>query len=470
MKAYFTYLFLFLGLVCFGQNINTRSLDSLVSSWDTPNSPGGYLALFEDGEQVYSKGFGFANLELKEPFTEQTVFPIASISKHITAICLLKLVENGQLDLSQSIVDFFPELSDYASEVTVSDLLNHTSGIGSWTGAATMRGYRIHEFKMPPIEWLTEHGHLEFSPRTKYSYSNTAFYLAGLIIERTTSKSLAEFAHTEFFSKLGMKNTFYSGDSNKPIANKAQGYVLNAQNEYIIRNSMARYMGPVGVYTTISDFRIWDNAIQNNLILNPELLKLIRTSYQLRDGTKTNYGFGQVINEINGTKVEYHGGGDYDWGYKCYFERYPDHNLTFIFFSNKSDLDRDESVQAIRSCLLNGQLTNEVKKKAKPSKVKTKKVKNLSFYEGTYYSKSIDAHYILRITNDNELELTTGEIDPQILTWYNKETAYAKVYYIQKMRLSATAPNLRFKFKNNKVVGFELDAGGVNKIPFKKMK
>lgn len=470
MKAYFTYLFLFLGLVCFGQNINTRSLDSLVSSWDTPNSPGGYLALFEDGELVYSKGFGFANLELKEPFTEQTVFPIASISKHITAICLLKLVENGQLDLSQSIVDFFPELSDYASEVTVSDLLNHTSGIGSWTGAATMRGYRIHEFKMPPIGWLTEHGHLEFPPGTKYSYSNTAFYLAGQIIESITGKSLAEFAQAEFFSKLGMKNTFYSGDPNSPIANKAEGYVLNAQNEYIKRNSMARYMGPVGIYTTISDFKIWDNAIQNNLILNPELLKLLRTSYQLRDGTKTNYGYGQLISEINQIKIESHGGGDYDWGYKCYFERYPDENLTFIFFSNKSDLDRNSAVLSIRTSILDGKLVNGFEGTRKSKKIKYKRIKHPSIYEGVYYSKSIDAQYTLRLTNSNELELTAGEIDPIILSWYDKKTAVAKVFYIEKMRLSATAPNLRFEFIDNKVIGFELDAGGVNMIPFEKMK
>lgn len=470
MKVFITFLLLFFALVSYGQTINTKSLDSLVSSWNIPNAPGGFLAILEAGEQVYSKGFGLANLEIQAPFTEQTAFPVASISKHITAICVLKLVENGQLDLNQRIVDFFPELSDYASEVVVSDLLNHTSGIGSWTGAATMRGYRIHEFKKPPVEWLANHGHLEFPPGTKFTYSNTSFFLAGEIIERVTGQSLAEFAQNEFFSKLGMQNTFYSDDPTKTISNKAQGYVLNAQNEYIKRNSQAIHMGPVGVYTTISDFQIWDNAIRNNLILKPELLKLLRTSYQLKDGTKTNYGYGQMISKINDIKTEHHGGGDYDWGYKCYFERYPDYNLTFVFFSNKSDLDRNEAVLSIRSCLLDGKLTNELKRNNKPSKLKIKKIKNLSVYEGTYYSNSIDAHYTLRITSNDELELTAGQIDPNILSWYNKETAYAKVYYIQKMRLSATAPNLRFEFKENEVIGFELDAGGVNKIPFIKTK
>lgn len=470
MKLCITVLTLSFCLGIHGQKINIKLLDSLVANWETTNTPGGYLAIFEEGKQIYSNGFGMANVEEKILFSDQTIFPVASISKHITAICILKLVENGQLDLNQSIVDFFPELSHYASEVTVSDLLNHTSGIESWTGAAVMRGYRIHEFKISPVEWLVEHGHLEFPAGTQYSYGNTAFFLAGEIIEKVSGKSLAEFALDEFFSKLEMKNTFYCDDPAKIIPNKAQGYVLNAQNEYVRRNSLARYMGPVGVYTSISDFRIWDNAIRNNLILKPELLDLLRTSYQLDNGTKTNYGYGQWVYEINGIRIENHGGTDYDWGYQCFFERYPEYDLTVIFFKNKSDLDRIECLHSIRRCLLDGQLSTDRKDKTKTKKRKTKKVKNLSIYEGNYYSESIDAHYTLRITSNNELELTAGEIDPIILSWVNKETANAEEYYIQKMRLSYNAPTLRFEIKGKEVVAFELDAVSVNKIPFKKIK
>lgn len=477
MKLFFLpHIFFFiLSGIGYGQTIDTKSLDSLAATWDKPNSPGGYLAIFKDGETVYSSSFGYANLETKESFTEQTRFPISSMSKHITAICILKLVQEGKLKLNQNIVDFFPELDTIAKNILVSDLLNHTSGLGSWTSAATMCGKRIHEFEKSPYEWLVDHGQIEFQPGTKFSYGNTSFYLAGEIVRKITNKSLAEFSNDELFSKLGMKNTFYLDNPNQEIKGKAQGYVLNGKGEYLKRNCLATHMGPVGVYTTIEDFKIWDSAIQNKLVLRPELLDLLSISYRLNDDSKTYYGYGQWIYEYNGIKQEFHSGGDYDWGYKSYYARFPDYNLTFVIFSNDSDLDRNQAVQLVKRYMFESEFpeglseANRRNSRTKTKKTKFKKVKNLKRYEGMYYSKSIDASYSLKLNEDNDMILTTGNIDPIILTWVNNVTANSEIYHIQKIRLSAIAPTLRFKIEGDKVIGFSLNSGGVNNISFVKM-
>lgn len=477
MKSLYVYLLFLITFVAhvYGQKIDTKSLDSLVSSWNKLNSPGGYLAIFKDGKTVYSNNFGFANLETKEPFTEQSIFPISSMTKHITAICVLKLVQNGKLKLDQNIVDFFPELNNFTENILVSDLLNHTSGLGSWTSAATMRGKRIHEFGKSPYEWLVGHGHIEFPPGTQFRYGNTTYYLAGEIVRKITNKSLAEFANDELFSKLGMKNTFYLENPDQEITGKTQGYVLNGEGEYLKRNGLATHMGPVGVYTTIEDFMIWDNAVKNKTVLKPELLNLLSTQYKLKDGKKTYYGYGQVIYPYNGIKQEYHSGGDYDWGYNSYYARYPDYNLTFVLFSNDSDLEQYPAVQTIKQYIFEGELTNGIydwKKQyynAKTKKPKSKKIKNLKDYEGIYYSQSIDAKYTLKLNQDNIMVLNAGDIDPNILTFTDKKTAIADIYHIQGLRLSAIGPTLTFKFEDDTVIGFSLNSGGVNNISFIKL-
>ena len=473
LHIYFIFLLAFITKGV-GQEINIESLDSLVSTWNKPNSPGGYLAIFKDGKTVYSNNFGYANLETKEPFTEKTIFPISSMTKHITAICVLKLVQNGKLKLNQNIVDFFPELDAFTENILVSDLLNHTSGLGSWTSAATMRGKRIHEFGKSPYAWLIDYGQVEFPPGTQYRYGNTTYYLAGEIVRKITNKSLAEFAKDELFSKLGMKNTFYLENPNQEISGKAQGYVLNGESNYLKRNGLATHMGAVGVYTTIEDFKIWDNAIKNKTVLNPKLLNLLSTPYTLKDGTKTYYGYGQIIYPYNGIKQEYHSGGDYDWGYKSHYARYPDYNVTFVLFSNDSDLELYPAVQNIKQYIFESELPNGIydwKKRyynSKPKKPKSKKIKNIKHYEGTYYSQSIDANYTLKLDQDNNMVLTVGDIDPNILAFTDKKTAVADIYHIQGLQLSAIGPTLTFKFEGDKVVGFSLNSGGVNNIIFTK--
>ena len=131
------------------------------------------------------------------------------MSKHITAACVLKLVEQNQITLDQDILDFFPELSSFAQGITVADLLNHTSGIPSRSSAATMRGQQIFKYEKAPIDWLVSHGQLEIEPGTKYRYGNTSYYLAGKIVEIVSEKTLQDFAKDEFFSRLGMSNTYF---------------------------------------------------------------------------------------------------------------------------------------------------------------------------------------------------------------------------------------------------------------------
>ncbi len=465
------------------QNTNQIPLKDLVNEMDKPNSPGGYIAIFKDGNTVFSEGFGLSDLNQREKFTSETIFPIASMTKHITSICLLKLVEKDMISLDQNILEFFPEFEGFAKNIAVSDLLNHTSGIASWPAAATMRGEQIHKFEKTPTEFLIDHNQLVFEPGTEFKYNNTPYFLAGEIIRKITGKTLPEFANEEFFSKLGMDNTNYRIYSKDQLSDAAKGYVLNSDGIWEERLSKAKYIGPVGVYTTISDFKKWDHAIQNKMVLEPNLLKLLRTSYVLNNDKKTNYGYGQYISNLKGIEKEYHGGTDYDFGYKSYYARFPEHRLTYVLFSNNSELNRAQTIKSIEQYILKNFLLDDLPKSNNSNLEKTvnstvnlpnsepfiKSKIELDKYVGSYYSKTIDATYVLKINEDGNLQLNVGEIDPLILKWINQNEARTSFYSIRGRRLSAYGPTFKFVDHENNITGFLLDAVGVNNISFMKL-
>lgn len=489
MKAHWlftipTCFIFFISFSLSGQEIDIKGLDSLIMSWDEPDSPGGYLAIFKGEETIYSRGFGYSDIETQQQFTTGTLFPISSMTKHMTAICVLKLVEEGRVKLDDELVEYFPELESYAHGVLIKDLLNHTSGIASWPSAATMRGYRIYKFEKSPLEWLVDRGHLEYEPGEYFRYSNTSFWLAGELVRRVSGQSLPDFAVAELFSKLGMSNTFYRPDPNKPIANMASGYVYNHDGEFEKRNSQVTHLGPVGVYTTVDDFQKWDQAMQNETILTAEHHKLLQTSYALRNGAETSYAYGQVLGEYEGIREESHGGLDYDWGYESFYARFPEYNLTYVFFKNNPELDRKASLLAISSMIFKKEIASrpssqnnektEHRESIYPESLintpsKYKRSKKLAAFVGTYYSETIDATYFLSLDDNNSLMLNAGNLDEMELSWIDKTTAKAPLYHINSLQLSGRTPVLKFRVENKEATGFLLDSGGANNIEFSRI-
>ncbi len=458
-------------------------LDDFAAYYDNEGGPGATIAIFQDGETKYTKSFGYSSVSDKTAITSQTVFPISSMSKHITAACVLKLVEREQLRLDQDILEFFPQLSSFAQGITVADLLNHTSGIPSRSSAATMRGQQIFKYEKEPVDWLVAHGKLEFEPGTKYQYGNTSYYLAAEIVRIVAQKSLQDFAEEEFFSKLGMDDTFFRSYPEDLGANVAMGYAMNEEGEYKERPSKIQYIGAVGVFTTVEDFKKWEEAFHKKELLPAELHARYESSYQLDSGEGFNYAYGLRLDDQNGVKKAFHAGQDYDIGYVSYFARYPEHGLTYVILSNASHfamsqarglveqyiadnqlIDTDKESLATHKELSNNDQWEEAKAQAKLDRSPAE----LELYAGSYYNENLDANYSLQLNAEgNALEVRVNEIDPVELLWLEEDKAIAaSTYHIAGIWLSARAPIFKFTRTDGAISGFQLDGGGTNGIDF----
>ena len=153
------------------------SIDSIFSRWDSQDSPGGTVGIIKEGKFVYTQGYGSANLDYNLPNTPQSVFRIASTSKQFTAACIVLLSQQGKLSLDDKLIKFFPDFPDYANEITIQNLLNHTSGIRDYLSLARLSGFEDEDYYTDKTvkKWLTNQEELNFNPGDEYLYSNSGF-------------------------------------------------------------------------------------------------------------------------------------------------------------------------------------------------------------------------------------------------------------------------------------------------------
>jgi uncharacterized protein (TIGR03067 family) len=189
----------------------TARTDRLFAAWDKPGSPGGALAVVQDGKVVYRRGYGTANLEYGIPITPATIFEVASVSKQFTAFTVQLLAQEHRLSLDDDVRKYLPELHDFGKTITIRHLLHHTSGLRDQSNLLRLAGWRsedvITEQDVFNLVWRQEE--LNFEPGAEYLYSNTGYTLLGLIVKRISGRSLNVFCQERMFQPLGMKNTHF---------------------------------------------------------------------------------------------------------------------------------------------------------------------------------------------------------------------------------------------------------------------
>ena len=214
-------LLLLLTFFCFpilhGQisNEQIKKIDQLFSKYKNPNSPGCMVGVIDDGEFIYTKGFGMANVQEQIPFTSDTEFCIGSITKQFVATCIGLLVEDGKVKLDEDIRTYLPEFSNYDQGITVRHLLHHTSGIRDYTTLKGIEGNYYKRFttyeETTPL--LKKQRALNFPPNTKQLYSNSGYLLLQEIVRRVSGQSLQAFAAENIFEPLKMNHTFFNVES-----------------------------------------------------------------------------------------------------------------------------------------------------------------------------------------------------------------------------------------------------------------
>ncbi|UCE10341.1 MAG: beta-lactamase family protein [Candidatus Thorarchaeota archaeon] len=339
--------------------MSTRSkeVDSLFSEWDKDDSPGCMLAVIKDGEMLYERGYGLANLEHRIPITSKSVFRIGSMSKQFTAMCIAILAEKKLLSLDDGICKYIPELPEYAESITIRHMVHHTSGIRSYTDLLFLSmlaldiKYADHITKEEVLEMIVRQRNPKFEPGERYDYSNSNYYLLGLIVERVSGKTLREFADENIFGPLGMEYTHYHDDCKMVVKNRAYGYTLREDGKFEILMSNNEVVGDGAVFTTVDDLLLWDrNFYESKLPGGEALIKTIETVGVLNSGEPHTYAFGLVNSEYRGLPMISHGGA---WaGFHAFMARFPEQRLSVITLANVGTVPAQSLALSVASLFL----------------------------------------------------------------------------------------------------------------------
>ena len=329
------YLIVLLSLLFNFSDVKAQDLsikiDSVLNEKFQPDGPGAAFLVSENGKIVYEKAFGYANLELGQKMTSDHVFQIGSITKQFTAIAILMLEEQGKLKLDDELTKFIPDYPVNGQRITIHHLLNHTSGIKSYTNLRKI--YSIDKNDMTPKELVDffKNEPMNFSPGEAYKYNNSGYVLLGYIIEQISGVSYEEFIENEIFKHLGMNNSYYA-NRREIIKKRASGYHKKEtfQNARYISHTLSYSAG--ALMSTVDDLNLWQQALLSGKVISRESLAKAFTNYPLNDGDLSNYGYGWNIKTIKNTPSYEHGG--FIFGFKSMGVYLPEYGIYVIGLSN----------------------------------------------------------------------------------------------------------------------------------------
>lgn len=420
----------------------TDQVDELFSQWDQENAPGATIGIYQDGEIVYTQGYGTANLDHNIPLTPGSVLRIGSISKQFMAMCMAILAEQGKLSLDDDIRMYLPEMPDYGKPVTIRHLLHHTSGIREYLALVSLAGkpeggvfgYTAKEL----VEMLSRQKALNFEPGSQFSYTNSGYFLLAEIVTRVSGMKASAFAAQQVFGPLGMTSTQFYDDRNAIIPNRAFGYSPKSGGGYSLDILRSDVIGDLGVITTVEDFLKWDQNFYGNRLGagTDDLIDTMFTRGRTNEGEELDYALGVTFGSYRGLNTMGHGGSAV--GYRAEFLQFPDQRFSVVILSNVSSFQPGMMVQKVADLYLDDQFTepsptndpeetrSEISEPYQQSKL------DLRDFVGDFYSDELDVVYSLSLEGNNlylELRGNTSELAPHSedrLNWGSRDLIFSR--------------------------------------------
>ena len=267
-----------------------------------------------------------ANIELAVPNTPQTVFRLGSVTKQFTAMAIMMLQERGKLRVSDPVCQYLTDCPAAWQPLTIRHLLTHTAGIPNYTNFPDFARTAVLPTSSADMVGMLRDKPLEFAPGEKFAYSNSGYYVLGMIIERVSGKTYADFLQANIFTPLGMSYTGYDNPSTI-IRNRAAGYARQAgETVNAAYMDMTIPFAAGALYSTTDDLLRWDQALYKDTLVSQKSLDEIFTP------DKGGYGYGWSIGKRFDRQVIAHGGGIY--GFATEIARFPADRVTVIVLSN----------------------------------------------------------------------------------------------------------------------------------------
>ena len=330
MKSFlFTILFSLLVLPQIDAQSNSKTntqdaIDKLMQHSYDYDIFNGTILVTQNGKKIYSNALGYADKNNNRMLNENTSVYLASVSKQFTTMAVMILKEQNKLSYDNTLSQYFSEFPEYANKVTIRHLMNHTSGIPDH--------YRLGAYKPglnnEDVFKLLIKQPLDFEPGANFSYSNGGYVLLSMIVAKVAEQPFHEFMHDNIFKPLGMKNTLVYDQSEPKIKDRAVGYNADGiLDDYTIFTT-----GAGGIYSTINDLHLWDQALYTEKLVSKETLNEAFTPAKLNNGNYTQYGFGWSVYEAEGRKTVQHSGGLA--GYMTFLKRNLYDNSGYIILTN----------------------------------------------------------------------------------------------------------------------------------------
>jgi CubicO group peptidase (beta-lactamase class C family) len=291
--------------------------------------PGASVLVLRNGRVERSKGYGLADLALSVPATENTVYRIGSLTKQFTATAVMMLVEQGKLAVDDRIEAHLPDLPPAWAAVTVRQLLSHTSGIPDYTEREDMAAFRLTPHTPAQIVGQVAAAPPQFSPGAQYRYSNTNYVLLGMLVEKLSGQTLAEYLADHVFTPLGMTHTVRA-EARQVGARGTTRADYQQVNPPAMDFSNA--YGAGDLVSTVGDLAKWEVALAGERLLKRATLEQMWTSAVLNDGKPAGYGFGWQVGALSGQKMISHGGNVA--GFSSAIVRIPGAGLSVILLTN----------------------------------------------------------------------------------------------------------------------------------------
>jgi CubicO group peptidase (beta-lactamase class C family) len=397
------------GAVAAADTLHAR-VDALFAEWDRPDSPGAAVAVVRDGELLYARGYGSANLEYGIPIGPSTVFHVASVSKHLTAFAVHLLAEEGRLSLDDDVRSHVPELADFGARITLRHLIHHTSGLRDQWELLAISGWRLDDVITQDhiLKTLVLQRELNFAPGAEHLYSNSGYTLLALVVERVTGQPLREFAEERIFRPLGMTSTHFHDDHERIVPNRAYSYAPAAGGGF--RSAPLNYanVGATSLFTTVEDLARWDRNFVEPRVGSRALLERMHEQGVLDGGERIAYAHALSIGEHRGLRTVGHSGADA--GYRAYFLRFPDQGYTFVVLSNLASMNPVRLAQQMAEIYLRDELAapaapaRRAEPAARPARLSAGEMHRLA---GLYVSPRTDALRRLEV-RDGSLRLAVG--------------------------------------------------------------
>ena len=331
---------LFAGTACsdFSQRVSLeKEIDGMIPEAVNDTTPGMIVGVVQNGEIIFQKGYGLANLAYNIPNNPEMVYNIGSVAKQFMGYAFAMEHVAGTLNIDDPVSDYLEDWPEFEETVTIRNLLNHSSGYREAYTMSNLAGREIGVDRMSAeeaMEVVRRQPKLEFSPDSRYTYNSTAWVILAKVFEEATGTTAAAWVEENMLDALGMNDTQIETYVGQVIENAAESYSYSDELGYINQKSNRAIFGAADIFMSVPDAVKWMTNMKTAELGGQDVLDLFLEPNELSNGIFNGYAMGIYVGEYRGLRRYRHTGGHAAFGTQLSY--YPDHDLGIFIVSNFS--------------------------------------------------------------------------------------------------------------------------------------